>query len=287
MPIFSSYDHVGIWYESAGAGDPLVVLGGGPGTDSRYLGDLGGLDRQHRLIFMDGRAAGRSEVPVDRGTVSFVAQARDVEELRLHLGLERFDLLAHSAGCLTAQEYLAAYPGRVRRAVLVTPVGRVGREPDPAELAELKASRSGEPWYEKAAEADRRLAEGTAADAELAVLQVWALPFSWYRWSRERLAEYRHGHASSVPWLRDAFYAGAPGPGELAGRLARLSAGSTPVLVLAGAADGLIGTVPARQVAECHPGSRLEVMTESGHRPWVEEPERFVAEVTAFLTAGR
>ncbi|MBB4944579.1 pimeloyl-ACP methyl ester carboxylesterase [Kitasatospora gansuensis] len=287
MPIFSSYDHVDIWYESAGAGDPLVVLGGGPGTDSRYLGDLGGLDKHHRLIFMDGRATGRSEVPADRSTVSFVAQARDVEELRLHLGLERFDLLAHSAGCLTAQEYLAAHPGRVRRAVLVTPVGRVDREPDPAELAALRAARSAEPWYEKAVEADRRLAEGTVTGPELAVLQAWTLPFSWYRWSRDRLAEYRHGHATSLPWLRDAYYAGAPGPGELTDRLARLSAGTTPVLVLAGAADGLIGTVPARRVAECHTDGRLEVLTESGHRPWVEEPERFVAAVTAFLTADR
>ncbi|WP_407986424.1 alpha/beta fold hydrolase [Kitasatospora sp. CMC57] len=283
MPIFSSYDHVGIWYESAGQGDPLVVLGGGPGTDSRYLGDLGGLGEHRRLIFVDGRATGRSEVPEDRSTVSFVAQARDVEELRLHLGLERFDLLAHSAGCLTAQEYLAARPGRVRRAVLVTPVGRVEREPDPVELAELRAARSGEPWYEKAAEAHRRLTEGEATGAELAVLQSWTLPFSWYRWSRDRLVDYRHEHATSLPWLRDAFYAGAPGPGELPDRLARLAAGTTPVLVLAGAADALIGTVPARRVAESHADGRLEILTESGHRPWVEEPERFVAEVTAFL----
>ncbi|WP_405021061.1 alpha/beta hydrolase [Kitasatospora sp. NBC_00070] len=286
MPIFPSHDHVGLWYELAGAGDPLLVLGGGPGTDARYLGDLGGLDRHHRLVFLDGRAAGRSEVPVDRSTVSFVEQARDVEALRVHLGLDRFDLLAHSAGCLTAQEYLAAHPDRVRRAVLVTPVGRVEREPDPVELAELKAARADEPWYPKAAEADRRLAAGEVTGAELAVLQSWALPFSWYRWSRERYAEYRHGHAGSVPWVRDAFYAGAPAPGERAARLARLSAGTTPVLVLAGAADALIGTVPARRVAECHPGARLEVLAESGHRPWVEEPDRFVRTVTEFLTAG-
>jgi proline iminopeptidase len=94
MSAFSSYDNTEIWYELAGEGDPLVVLPGGPGMDLRYLGDLGGLDRHSRLILTDTRAAGRSGVPEDRDTVSFVAQARDLEALRQHLGLEHFDLLA-------------------------------------------------------------------------------------------------------------------------------------------------------------------------------------------------
>lgn len=287
MSTFPSYDNVEIWYESAGEGDPLVVLPGGPGMDVRYLGDLGGLDRRRRLILVDARAAGRSEVPGDRGTVSFVAQARDLEALRRHLGLESFDLLAHSAGCLTAQEYLAAFPGRVRRAVLVAPVGRAGREPDAAELAELRASRSDEPWYADSAEADRQLAEGSRVGAELAALQRRILPFFWYRWSEQRQAEYRPEHATSLPWLREAFYAGSAGPQTLAQRVARLGAERTPVLVVAGAADGMIGNAPARAVAACHHGSRLEILSESGHRPWVEEPERFVAAVTEFLDTER
>ncbi|WP_371483052.1 alpha/beta fold hydrolase [Kitasatospora sp. NBC_00315] len=283
MAAFPSYDGTEIWYEPVGEGAPLVVLPGGPGMDLRYLGDLGGLAGHRRLILTDARAAGRSGVPEDRGTVSFVEQARDLEALREHLGSARIDLLAHSAGCLTAQEYLAAYPGRVRRAVLVAPVGRVGREPDGAELAAIRASRSAEPWYEDAAQADRRLAEGGVRADELAALLPRITPFSWYRWDERRRAEYRPEYATALPWLREAFYAGSAGPDTLAARLARLSAGRTPVLVLAGAADGLIGTAPARAVAACHPGAVLEILAESGHRPWAEEPERFVAAVTGFL----
>ncbi|MFD9123383.1 alpha/beta fold hydrolase [Kitasatospora sp. NPDC059571] len=285
MPFFRSYDGTALWYELTGTGDPLVVLPGGPGMDVRYLGGLGGLDRRRRLVLVDARASGRSAVPEDRGTVSFVAQARDLEALRVHLGLERLDLLAHSAGCLTAQEYAAAYPGRVRRAVLVTPVGRAGREPDPAELAALRAARSAEPWYPDSAEADRLLAEGARPGAETADLQRRLQPFFWHRWDEDRQAEYRPGHATALPWLREAFYAGTAGPHDLAERVARLAAARTPVLVLAGAADGMIGTAPARAVAACHPHGRLEVLAEAGHRPWVEEPERFVAAVTGFLDA--
>ncbi|GAA1382187.1 alpha/beta hydrolase [Kitasatospora putterlickiae] len=286
MPSLPSYDDCVIWYEVHGEGEPLVVLPGGPGMDLRYLGDLGGLGRRRRLVLVDARAAGRSGVPADRGTVSFVEQARDLEALRVHLGLERFDLLAHSAGCLTAQEYLAAFPGRAGRAVLVAPVGRAGREVDEAELAGLRASRSAEPWYADAAEADRLLGLGGRSGEELAALRRRVLPFFWHRWTGERLAEYPPRYASAHPWLREAFYAGSAGPRTLAERVARLGAARTPVLVLAGASDGMVGTAPARAVAAAHPGGRLEVLAESGHRPWVEEPERFLALVDGFLDAG-
>ncbi|MFE9425736.1 alpha/beta fold hydrolase [Kitasatospora sp. NPDC006697] len=282
MPGFPSYDDCVIWYETTGEGAPLVVLPGGPGMDVRYLGELAGVGRGRRLVRVDARAAGRSGVPADRGTVSFVAQARDLEALRVHLGLERFQLLAHSAGCLTAQEYLAAFPGRVTGAVLVAPVGRAGREPDERELAALRAGRAGEPWYRDAAEADRLLAEGERG-AELAALQRRILPFFWYRWTADRSAEYPAEYACAHPWLREAFYAGSADERTLAERVARLGAAATPVLVLAGAADGMVGTAPARAVAAAHPGSRLEVLEQSGHRPWVEEPERFAALVGEFL----
>ncbi len=306
MSIFASYDQLKLWYEVTGEGAPLVVLPGGPGMDLRYLGDLGGLSRSRRLHLLDARAAGRSEIPADRATVSFTEQARDLEEFRRHLGLERLDVLAHSAGCLTAQEYAARFPGRLRRLVLVTPVGRASREPAPAEIAALRAARSAEPWYPEAAEAERLIARGDGS----AELPGRLAPFFWYRWTEDRRHEYRPEHATALPWLREAFYAGSATPATAADRHARLAgreladttqdeapateqapapAGPTlseprpAVLVIAGAADGMIGTAPARLVAGCHPGSRLELMERSGHRPWAEEPERFRELVTGFL----
>ncbi|MEV6343241.1 alpha/beta hydrolase [Actinoplanes sp. NPDC051851] len=273
MPFYASHDGLRLHYDEAGDGTPLLVLPGGPGTDVRYVRDLGGLAATRRLIRADARAAGRSEVPADPATVSFVEQARDVGALRRHLGLETVDLLAHSAGTLTAQEYAAREPHRVRRMVLVTPVGRARREPDPAELAALRAARRHEPWYAAAT---------TGTDGPLA--QARMQPFSWHTWSRERRAEYVPGHASALPWLRDAFYAGSATAATEPARLARLAAVPIPVLVIAGASDGLIGTAPARLVAATYPCARLEIMTESGHRPWTEQPSLFHALVTDFLT---
>jgi pimeloyl-ACP methyl ester carboxylesterase len=276
VPYYASYDGLRLFHDQAGEGPPLLVLPGGPGTDVRYLGELGGLTGGRRLIRADARAAGRSEVPDDRRTVSFVAQAGDVEHLRRHLGLEQVDILAHSAGCLTAQAYAAAHPGRVRRLILVTPVGRAARETDPAELAALQAARRDEPWYQRAADAAAALRAGALdADGER-LARARMIPFSWHRWTPERRrAEYTTGHANPLPWYRDEFY-----------RSARTSASGAGIkaLVVAGASDALVGTAPARLVAAAHPGSRLEVMTESGHRPWAEQPDQFVKLVESHLT---
>jgi proline iminopeptidase len=137
VPHFDSYDGCKLWYERDGDGPPLVCLAGGPGADVRDLGDLGGLTADRTLVLLDSRAGGRSEIPADQASCAFQRQARDVEELRVHLGLPQLDILAHSAGALTAQEYAAHY-GTVGRMVLVTPAGRAAREPDEAEVAAIR-----------------------------------------------------------------------------------------------------------------------------------------------------
>ncbi len=250
-------------YDQVGDGPPLIVLPGGPGMDVRYLGDLGGLSATRRLIRLDARGGGRSEVPADPAAVSFRAQAEDVEALRRHLGLATIDLLAHSAGTLTAQEYAVTRPARVRRLILVTPIGRAGRDIDPDELAEIRGRRSGEPWYPAAAAARGPFAQALTA------------AFHWHRWTPEHRREYVPAHVNPHPWYREAFYAGPATPGPV----------RAPVLVLAGASDGMIGTAGARAVAAAHPDTRLTVMTESGHRPWTEQPALFRELVDGFLDA--
>ncbi|WP_033213583.1 alpha/beta fold hydrolase [Kitasatospora phosalacinea] len=271
MTIFHGYDGTALHYERLGDGAPLVAIPGGPGMDARYLGTLGGLDARRGLVRFDPRGCGRSAAPADRSSCAFSAQAADVEALREHLGAERVDLLGHSAGALTAQRYAARFPHRVRSLVLVTPVGRAAREPDPAELAAVRAARAAEPWYPDAAEADALLAAGAGDPAEL-VRRI--TPFFWGSWDeRARAAAFAPGSAPVAPWMREAFYAGS---GE--GRPV-----AAPVLVVAGERDGMIGTAPARLVAALHPDSRLAVLPGVGHRPWVEDPDGFAALVGEFL----
>ncbi|MBK6028018.1 alpha/beta fold hydrolase, partial [Streptomyces sp. MBT59] len=107
MPTFSAYDKTPLAYHLVGEGEPLICLPGGPMRASAYLGDLGGLAARRRLVLPDLRGTGASGVPEDPSTYRCDRLVDDVEALREHLGLERIDVLAHSAGA-----DLAASPPR-------------------------------------------------------------------------------------------------------------------------------------------------------------------------------
>jgi pimeloyl-ACP methyl ester carboxylesterase len=258
MPRFASYDGTTLAYQIVGHGPPLVCLAGGPGADVRDLdglASLAGLDAERSLVLLDSRAGGGSEVPTDRASCAFTAQARDVEALRRHLGLERIDLLGHSAGTLTAQEYAASEPRRIGRLVLVTPAGRLSREPDEAELATIRAEHAG---------------------------RIWRGHGAWSPAAQQH-EEDSAGYVTPPAWLREAFYAGAATGEEAPARVARLAAVRCPVLVLAGECDPIAGTAPARLVATCYPAGSLVVLPGCGHWPWVDAPSAFRAALSQFL----
>ncbi|MFF4042770.1 alpha/beta fold hydrolase [Streptomyces sp. NPDC001816] len=85
------------------------------------IGDLGGLTAHRRLIRLDLRRTGRSARPEDSATYRCDRLVDDVEALRRHLGLDRIDLLAHSAGANLAVSYVSRHPERVGRLALITP----------------------------------------------------------------------------------------------------------------------------------------------------------------------
>ncbi|HEV2891361.1 MAG TPA: alpha/beta hydrolase [Frankiaceae bacterium] len=120
MTTFVTRDGVTLSYTTRGNGPLLVCQPGGPGRASRYLGDLGGLDATRTLLLLDARGTGASG-RTERLAMPYLAG--DLEDLRAHLGVERFDLLAHSAGAVVAQVFARQHP--VGRLVLVTPSGRL------------------------------------------------------------------------------------------------------------------------------------------------------------------
>ena len=121
MTRFASYDATQIGYHVLGARPPLVCLPGGPGRASEYLGDLGGLSQSRQLIMPDTRGTGQSADASDPASYRCDRLVSDVEALRAHLGLDRMDLLGHSAAGDLAVLYAGAHPQRVARLVLLTP----------------------------------------------------------------------------------------------------------------------------------------------------------------------
>ena len=267
-------------YVELGEGAPLLCLPGGPGRASAYLEDLGGLSAERTLVRLDTRATGHSEVPADPSSLRFDRLAGDVESLRQHLSLDRVDVLGHSAGCLVAQAWAAAHPERVRSLVLVTPTDRLqgGHRSD---VAAIRTTRSGEPWYAEAAEAQAALADAPPAQQQALVRAT--RPFFYGRWDERTQAHAATADRQSSKRAELGFGAGIEDV-DLTGMLSALAQLDVPVLVLGGERDALTGVASVELVAGSFPRAQAAVLPGAGHFPWVDEPEAFRAVVSAFLS---
>lgn len=183
MPVFAAPDGTPLAHHVRGEGEPLVVLPGGPMRASEYLGDLGGLTAHRRLVLLDLRGTGDSSVPADPATYRCDRQVEDVEALRIHLGLERMDILAHSAGGSLAMLYAARHPRRVARLVLVTAVPwALGRPATPEERLAAARLRRDEPWFTTAFPAFEAWTTG-GEDTDFTAIDFTAVDAFFYgRW---------------------------------------------------------------------------------------------------------
>ncbi|MFD4247412.1 alpha/beta fold hydrolase [Streptomyces sp. NPDC058525] len=283
MPTFTTYDGTELAYHVRGDGEPLICLPGGAMRASEYLGDLGGLTAGRRLVLLDLRGTGASAIPADESTYRVDHQVDDVEALRVHLGLERVDLLAHSAGGNLAQLYAAGRPERIRRMVLVTPTAwAVDLPVTPEDRMEAARLRAGREPYDSAIEAyGRILADGgggSDADWELAA------PLFYGRWDETARAHCAANARQQNEKAADAYAgAGAFDPAVTRAGLRRVAG---EVLVLAGELDGNPRPALAAGLAALFPRGVVDVQPGAGHFPWLDDGVWFAGRVEGFLADG-
>ncbi|GHJ37390.1 alpha/beta fold hydrolase [Streptomyces sp. TS71-3] len=283
MPTFTAADGTRLAYHlvgerAPGQRAPLVCVPGGPMRASAYLGDLGGLARRRGTVLLDLRGTGASETPADPATYRCDRQAADVEALREHLGLERVDLLAHSAGGDLALLYATRHPERVRSLTLVTARARaLGVDFTARHRAEAGARRSHEPWFETARGPYERIWAGTATDADFDE----AAPFFYGHWDAVAQAHAAEDAAQSNEAAAELY--APPEAFDPAAARAVVAAWDVPVLVLGGELDG--GPLPriAATIAGLFRRAELTVQTGAGHYPWLDDPEGFTGSVDRFL----
>jgi pimeloyl-ACP methyl ester carboxylesterase len=278
MAIFDGADGTRLAYHQAGEGRPLICLPGGPMQASAYLGDLGGLSAHRSLVLLDLRGTGASAVPADPATYRCDQLVEDVEALRMHLGLDRIDLLGHSAGAALALLYAARHPDRVGRLVLINPSPRaVGLEITDLDRRQVAELRRGEAWFPDAFAALERIWSGDATAADWTAIA----PFTFGRWDAvaqahlAREASQKNADAAAV-----YYSAGALDPQATSASLARLRA---PVLLVAGEYDVALPPKRAAEYAGLFGQAELAVQPGGGHYPWLDDPEWLVQTLAGFL----
>ncbi|MBW3630054.1 MAG: alpha/beta hydrolase [Gemmatimonadetes bacterium] len=258
-----------------GTGTPMLLLHGGMGLDHSYFRPwLDPLGDEFELLYLDQRGNGRSARPAEWSSVDHRTWVDDVEAVRAQLGHERIFLLGHSYGGFLAQEYALRYPERLAGLVLVATAAAF-------EHAEVMLANAAARATPEVMDALARCLSGPAPDDE-AVGNLWRAIFPLYfHASDERLMEEVSARIrfSAGAWNRSVF--------ELMPTFDvgnRLSALQVPTLILSGRDDWIM---PVDQAGEplrrAIPDAEHVVFERSGHFPWMEEPDTFMAAIRDWL----
>ena len=198
----------------------------------------------------DTRGTGESADASDPLSYRCDRLAGDVEALRAHLGLDRMDLLGHSAAGDLATLYAAAFPQRVAHLILLTPGLRCGRRRgDRRAMARGAGAQIGVSRGTRTALAAVEKAE--AGDESMENRRAY-MPFFYGRWDNAAQAHVDAGVSERSRPVRDGFRAeGAFNPAATREAVSRLTA---PVLVYAGELDA--APTPADRRSRRAAGSR-------------------------------
>jgi proline iminopeptidase len=281
---------VRLWYRVAGTGapgtPPVVFLHGGPGQGSVHFAALEGprMERSLRMVYLDQRGSGRSERPWNRA-YSMDLLVEDLEGVRKLLGVPKIGLVGHSFGGTLALEYAAKYPEHVAGLVFVDGLW------DAPGQTRVRCEATVAMFPQAAAQA--RGDSASAPDPECN--WFWKLPDP----QREAMNNALMFPDSTVRIRLDSVQAasGERNTGELGNALFnqgllryRFAAGqrlTMPVLVIAGKHDAAVGAAGLQGLLHQLPNSRFLEFEHSGHFVYLDEPDRFAREVSAFFASLR
>jgi proline-specific peptidase len=278
--------HIGdtsLYVVERGRGYPLIVLHGGPGLDHRFFGDyLDALTDDYRLILVDQRANGHSQRPPAE-TWTLAQHEKDVGLLATAMGLDKYAVLGHSYGAFVALQHAVDFPGQAAQTILTC--GVPGRRFLMSQVKQELATFEPEALRQQVTDSWAREQHAQTHD-EVAALLADQLPFHFADPWDPRIAEFEQRTAGAVysPEVLRKFSSEDYGGIEVEERLGHIR---HPVLILAGRYDRTCSVAAAEFMAAHVPNAELVVFEQSAHMPFVEENERYVSTVRAFLDRHR
>jgi pimeloyl-ACP methyl ester carboxylesterase len=239
----------------AGQGSPVLFLHGAGGFGSRHP-FVAPLSAKRRLLVPSHPGFGKSSLPEWLDSIDDIAHL--YLELMDTLGLDKVDIVGCSIGGWLAAEIATKVPERVRRLVMVGPVGIKVGPADKLDIPDIFAMPQADvnklSYHDPSNVPDL----SKMPDDELAIL-------------------FRNRETTALlvwePWMHNP---------KLKHRLHRVKA---PALFMRGASDGLVSAEYLQAYAGLLPNARIQTIPAAGHAPHLEQAEAFVSAVIEFLEA--
>jgi pimeloyl-ACP methyl ester carboxylesterase len=115
---YAEVNGLNLYFETHGAGRPLILLHGGLGSGEMFGPILPALAERHQVIAPDLQGHGRT-ADIDR-PIDVRLMADDIAALIEHLGLDKPDVVGYSLGGGVALQTAIKYPAMVRRLVVAS-----------------------------------------------------------------------------------------------------------------------------------------------------------------------
>jgi pimeloyl-ACP methyl ester carboxylesterase len=263
-----------IAYRAAGSGPGIVLIHGMASSSVTWEPVIPLLAEHGTVIAPDLPGHGGSTNP--GGDYSLGAHASFIRDLMAALDMPRATFVGHSLGGGIAMQAAYQFPERCERLVLVDS-GGLGREV----AVHLRAlTLPGAELVLSVGCSTPVLDAGRALARWLA--RVGLRPTASFAEMGRCYASLASpdARAALIHTLRSVVDAG----GQRVSASERLSlAADIPTLIVWGQRDGIIPVAHANAAHAAMPGSRLEILPDTGHFPQAEHPERFVRAVAAFL----
>lgn len=252
-----------LYYETAGEGETILLLQGGPGYGSQLIAPLAGsLSDRYRTVIFDSRGTGRSTLAATTSdTVTLELMIADIEALRKHLGVERWTVLGYSWGGMYAMLYANQHRDAVRALVLCASGG--------VDLALLRD-------YERSV--GKQMKNEFAHDGALHLASAYVFKPENVTKAAAHLS--RHEFVTAVRDLvvADLFRTNY----NLSQRFRTFDA---PMLILQGEHD-FVGRDTAENTRAAFPNAQSVLLPECGHLMALDQPEAFASALGAFLATN-
>jgi 3-oxoadipate enol-lactonase len=260
---------VRLFYQETGAPDapPLVLIMGWGGDHTAWALQAGAFAAEHRVIALDNRGAGQSDVPAAPYTIA--GMATDVVGLMDALGIDRAHICGASMGGMIAQELTLGHPDRVRTLGLHCTAASIdaygGFLIDTLLAVKARGDREEYvravmPWI---------LCRKTMVERP-EFIRFWidralAYPYPIGLEGLSRQADAIRGHDTR----------------------ARLGDLQVPTLITTGTEDILVPPTSSRDLHARIPGSELVTIEDAGHLHFIEQADRFTGTCLEFFAKHR
>lgn len=270
---FADVNGIKIHYYVRGNGPVLLFPSPGWGPSVNYVIPMNCLEKHCTVVYFDTRHSGKSTGPENSDGYKLDSFVSDIEALRIYFNQPKIFVAGHSGGGHQVLAYAVEYNERLFGIISIDAIAAADAV-RAEEMMRRITKKKNEPFYIANPEYhDKATALMLNANkASLPLKEVISIMGAFYFYKPELASTV----FENMEYNDDVFMYTQASGFQGKNLLPELHNISVPTLIIVGEDDFICDPISQGiRMNESIKSSRLEIIKESGHMPWIEQPELF------------